>query len=191
MPHKPLLLAALASLLLLTAACQKQSATTTPPTDSSTSTQNSQTPDTVPLSIPATPTTISTANPATLTPETGLFESSLCSWMKETPVLIHFNVPESLRDQSVYIGGFQYTVAGSSLPYNLARMARSGCDYWVGFYADETADIVSARVVAYGGDHNEINLQFANLATDLQFVDGAPVSGKILEVQVTGATVTE
>jgi hypothetical protein len=121
-------------------------------------------------------------------PTAALFESPLCSWIKDTQLRIHLIVPDALRDQTSYTAGFQYNRAPSGISYNEARLARQGCDYWVGFYANETEGVTGAHVIAYGGEHNNLTLRFLDEPILLDFANGLPSEGLTVEAEVTGAT---
>jgi hypothetical protein len=105
--------------------------------------------------------------------------SKLCGWIDESDIIIKLNFADGVVKDTSYETGFYFSPI-----YSTMRLARSGCDYRVGFKFSELKNKGAAQVGARGYNDNN-RRQLANEPIDIVFDEnGKPDIGNYIEVMV-------
>ena len=113
--------------------------------------------------------------------------NKMCDWIDKSEVIVKLNfAPEIVTKDTSYELGFVYSKPDKpQLELKLARVARSQCDYRVGFNKSDFNNIAHANLAAwtYNGTVRQ------TLKGDpilVNFIDNLPNLGKQIEVETIG-----
>ena len=106
-------------------------------------------------------------------------EDKLCGWIDKSDIIVKVIVPEGVKADTSYEAGFYFSPI-----YSTMRIARSGCDYRVGFMFSELENKGAAQVGVRGYSDNR-RRQLVEDPLSLVFdAEGKPSIGTNIEVTV-------
>jgi hypothetical protein len=133
-----------------------------------------------------TPTQSPSVAPTTVIQETVAptkEENKMCDWVDKSDVIIKLNFEEGIVKDTSYEAGFIYKKGPNMIELRLARLARSQCDYRVGFNKSDFKDLKAATIGVW--TYNGTNRQkIKNEPIMVDFSDQMPDFGKNIEVEV-------
>lgn len=110
--------------------------------------------------------------------------NKMCDWIDKSEMVVKLNfAPDIVVKDTSYELGFVYSKPDKpQLELKLARIARSQCDYRVGFNKSDFINIAHANLAAwtYNGT---IRQKLKGDPISVDFVDNLPNLGKLIEVE--------
>jgi len=133
-----------------------------------------------------TPVQSPTVTPTTVVQETVIptkEENKMCDWVDKSDVIIKLNFEEGIVKDTSYEAGFIYKKGPNMIELKLARLARSQCDYRVGFNKTDFKDLKAATIGVW--TYNGTNRQkIKGEPIAVNFSDQMPDFGKNIEVEI-------
>jgi hypothetical protein len=109
----------------------------------------------------------------------------MCDWIDKSDVIIKVKIPEGMTPDTSYETGFVYSKPDKpSLELKLARVARSQCEYRVGFNKSDFKNIANATIAVwtYTGT---VRQKISGDPIKVDFVNNLPSFGKNLDIELS------
>jgi hypothetical protein len=106
-------------------------------------------------------------------------EDKLCGWIDKSDIIVKVIVPEGIKAETSYEAGFYFSPI-----YSTMRIARSGCDYRVGFMYSELENKGAAQVGVRGYSDNRRRQLVEDPLSVVFDAEGKPSIGTNIEVTI-------